>query len=140
MTLEQINDFMWNNKEKLQNYGISCYNWVVIDTIGLETGTCLVTERVYESGDNDQPSGHGKRSRACRLPYEQAWGMYCNLDIANMGFEEWVDEDAGIQSDGTWKWVGPFPASNEISKKIEDRMQARREQALQAMKKLGHVE
>lgn len=66
--------------------------------------------------------------------------MFCNLDIANMDFEEWVDEDAGIQEDGAYIWVGPFPSTNEHLERGRRETEAKREAAMKAMKDLGHVD
>ena len=41
--------------------------------------------------------------RAVRIPYTEAWAIFCNLDVANMGFEDWMNEDAGVQEDGAYK-------------------------------------
>ncbi|KAF9062973.1 hypothetical protein BDP27DRAFT_1405995 [Rhodocollybia butyracea] len=49
-------------------------------------------------------------------PYKKsfvdAWSMTANLDIANMGFEDFVDEEAGAQEDGMWKWQ-PFDGESK---------------------------
>jgi hypothetical protein len=52
----------------------------------------------------------------CVVPldaFDETWAMFANLDIENMGFEEWIDEDAGLQDDGTYNWIGPFPCESE---------------------------
>lgn len=74
------------------------------------------------------------------MPYEQAWGILASLSIANMDFEEWADEDAGVQADGLYKWVGPFPQTNDALIESERGVQAKRDAALKAMRDLGHVD
>ena len=66
--------------------------------------------------------------------------MFANLDIANMGFEEWVDEKAGLQEDGAYKWVGAFPATIESQEQTRKETAVKREAALKAMRGLGHID
>ena len=66
--------------------------------------------------------------------------MFCNLDIANMDFEDWADVDAGEQPDGTYKWVGPFEGSNEAQDQAIREANEKREAAFKVLKGLGHVE
>ncbi|KAJ6545476.1 hypothetical protein B0H19DRAFT_284525 [Mycena capillaripes] len=87
-------------------------DWVVIDEKGLNISTCLVCAQVY-SDPGDERGEHGTASdpgailttaefRACRLPYEMAWGAMTNLDIANLGAEELGNTDAVEQDDCSW--------------------------------------
>ncbi|KAJ7805426.1 hypothetical protein B0H14DRAFT_3882958 [Mycena olivaceomarginata] len=83
MSFTEINSFIRANEEALRAVDVSAGDWLIIDQKGLETSTCLVCEQD---------------------PYEEAHSMIVNLDIANMGFEDFVDEEAGEQEDGAWKW------------------------------------
>ena len=104
------------------------------------SSTCLVAEQFYETDETTTTGGLTDKFRAARLPYEAAWGMFANLDISNMGFEDWVDEDAGEQEDGSWKWIGPFPGSNEASKRDTGKVNERKEDAISKMRELGHID
>jgi len=121
---------------------LSTSNWLVIDQKGLDTDTCIVCEQYYNSGeledggDPDSAKGFTNKFRACRIAYESAWLMVTNLDIANMGFEDFVDEEAGEQQDGTWKWQ-PFEGE-ESDKKSEQ--EVKRDKALQELRDAGHVD
>ncbi|KAJ7069217.1 hypothetical protein C8F01DRAFT_1015022 [Mycena amicta] len=120
MSLAEINAFVRENSEELEGINMSNFNWLVIDQRGLETSTCIVVEQYYDPGDEDDPASEGKHTdefRACRLPYEQAWSMISNLSIANMGFEDFVDEYAGELEDGSWRWAS-FPPESEPNEVI----------------------
>jgi hypothetical protein len=78
--------------------------------------------------------------RATRVPLTYAWIMFVNLDISNMGFEEYINMKAGIQEDGTWKWIGPFPPSNEALERADREEDAKRQKALKALRDLGHAD
>lgn len=51
-----------------------------------------------------------------RLPWIEAWSMFTNLDIANMDFQDWVDEAKGKDENGEYTWVGPFSPGGNIGK------------------------
>jgi hypothetical protein len=112
LSVSEITNFIRDNKARLEEIEISTEQWVIIDQTGLDNSTGIIVERQYDD-DNDDEEEPNYDVKAARLPLDQLWGMYGNLDIANMDFDEYVDEDAGIQEDGTYKWIGPFPSSNE---------------------------
>ncbi|KAJ7739077.1 hypothetical protein DFH07DRAFT_944009 [Mycena maculata] len=138
MSFVDINTFVRANETALQAAEISASDWLIIDQKGLETSTCLVCEQYYKGEDEEdgEEGGLTNEFRACRIPYEQAWGMISNLDIANMGFEDYVDEDAGEQEDGSWKWVSfDGDASDEKSE-----YETKREKALQELRDHGYAD
>ena len=69
-----------------------------------------------------------------RLPWVESWGMFTNLDLANMGFDEWVDEEKGKDADGEYTWVGPF------SEEVDQEVVKKREAALEEARKEGLVD
>jgi hypothetical protein len=58
--------------------------------------------------------------------------MIVNLEISNMGFEEFADETAGRQEDRAWKWWSFPPDTNtyleDMAKEDIKRANALREQ------------
>ena len=140
-TFEEINKFLRTNETKLKALDFTTKNWVIIDQKGLDTETCLVAEQTFH-WDAAKRKGHYLPDdfRAARVPLTFAWIMFVNLDISNMGFEEYVDVKAGIQEDGTWKWIGPFPPSNEALERAEREEDTQRQKALKALRDLGHVD
>jgi len=76
--------------------------WVVLDQKGLDTSTCIVVEQNYGEIPGTEDEGMLNTSQAARVPLRHAVDMIGNLYLGNMGFEEWADVDAGLQSDGTY--------------------------------------
>jgi hypothetical protein len=105
-SLAEISAFVDANSDALRKIDVSWAHWVVIDQKGLETSTCLVCKCGSGFDEDEEEGGRGSTSefRACRMPYEMALSMVVNLDIANMNFEDFVDERAGEQEDGAWRW------------------------------------
>jgi hypothetical protein len=140
MSLAEINSFIRANEDALSGIDIPSGNWLIIDKKGLETSACLVCEQVYNSGEEnggEGEPGHTSEFRACRLPYEEAWSMIANLGM-NLGFEEFVDEDAGEQEDGTWESSSFDPSTDDAEEKTES--EVKREKALQELRDNGHAD
>ncbi|KAJ7150466.1 hypothetical protein C8R43DRAFT_1236192 [Mycena crocata] len=137
MSLADINAFVRSHEEQLRTIKLSGSDWLVIDQRGLATSTCFVCERFYDFGDEREGAGHTSEFRACRIPYEHSWLMITNLDIANMGFEEFVDEDAGQEEDGSWRWrsMGRTGTGEELPQEM-----VKRAAALQALRDAGHAD
>ncbi|KAF7342939.1 hypothetical protein MVEN_01723900 [Mycena venus] len=128
-----LNTFVRTHDSKLKEIGISKYTWLVIDQRGLETSTCLVCDQFYNPGE-----GWTSEFRACRLPWEEAWIMFANLDVANMRFEDYVDIHAGEQADGSWRWISCIPDTKEEF--ILSEAEVKREEALKALRDSGFVD
>ncbi len=136
-SFSDINAFVRSHEAKFKALALTTSNWLIIDQKGLDTSTCLVVEQVYDSEYTNEEGRMTDDFRAARLPYTEAWSMYCNLDIANMDFEDWVDEEAGVQRDGAYLWVGPFPGDDD---KTSADTEVKREATLKALRDLGHVD
>ena len=135
MSFNEIASFMHSNDSKLKDLDVERSVWIVIDQKGIENDTCIVFDRTMAE---ETTSEVGKPFKAGRLPYTHAWSMMANLP-GNMIFGEWMDEDAGIQMDGSYKWVGPF-GMNEAQAEGERETEARRKGTMKEMRKLGHVD
>lgn len=94
---------------------------MIIDNRGYENDTCLVCKGCFpyredededededdeeddeETEDNEKPD---MPYRMARIAFTNAWNMYNSLDSAILGFEDYIDVNAGIQDDGAWKGV-----------------------------------
>lgn len=137
MSFVEINTFVRAHETGLKDVDISSYDWLIIDQTGLDTSTCLVCERYYNYGEEGGEEGMTDEFRACRIPYEEAWITITNLDVGNMGFEEFVDEDAGMQEDGSWKWRVATPDTHANEKSGSD---IKRDEALRELRDSGHAD
>jgi hypothetical protein len=135
-TMGDISDFVRTNETQLKELNISTLSWIIIDQNGLDCSSCILMHRQYDVEKMEM----SHKFKAIRMPFIETWIMYANLDVANMDFEEWLDEDAGLQDDGTYKWIGPFPPSNEGLVQAEKEKEAKREACLKVAKDLGYIE
>ncbi|KAF8149245.1 hypothetical protein K438DRAFT_1989008 [Mycena galopus ATCC 62051] len=143
MSFSEINAFVRANEEALKGIDVSSGDWLIIDQKGFETSTCLVCEQVYNPGEEEE-GGEGEQGltsefRACRMPYEEAHGMIVNLNIANMGFEDWVDEEAGEQEDGAWKWQSFEHTIDDTEETVSPEV-VKRQKALQELRDGGYAD
>ncbi|KAJ6470991.1 hypothetical protein C8R45DRAFT_1015119 [Mycena sanguinolenta] len=140
MSFSEINKFVRENEEAFDGISLSAEDWLIIDRKGFDTSTCLVVERVYDYGeDEDNVDGEGgggptNEFRACRIPYEEAYSMIVNLHVGNMEFDEWVHEDVGEQEDGAWRWRS-FEGDN-----TNEAVLAERQKALQELRDGGYAD
>jgi hypothetical protein len=135
-TMDDVYKFIRTNETRLKELNSNVLNWVIIDQHSLESSSCILAQREFDG----EEMKYEDRFRAVRLPLTRAWSMYANMDIANMGFEDWIDEDVGLQEDGTYKWIGPWPGTNEGENKLDREIDAKREACLKIAKDLGHIE
>ncbi|KAJ7784132.1 hypothetical protein B0H16DRAFT_1401995 [Mycena metata] len=132
-SMAEINTFIRENEDLMTKMGVSSSDWLIIDQKGFETSTCLVCEQIYKL-----EVGRTREFRACRLPYEEASSMIVNLDMANMDFEDFVDEDAGEQEDGSWMWMSFPPSTKDTEEESEG--EAKREVALKELRDGGYAD
>ncbi|KAJ7753296.1 hypothetical protein B0H14DRAFT_3512752 [Mycena olivaceomarginata] len=139
-SLAEISAFVDANGDALLKIGVTWAHWVVIDQKGLETSTCLVCKCGSGFDEEEEEGGGGLTSefRACRMPYEMALSMIVNLDIANMDFEDFVDEKAGVQEDGVWKWRSFDPSDRGTEDMTAEEI--KREKALQELRDGGYAD
>jgi hypothetical protein len=142
-SLAEISAFVDANRGALRNIGVSWAQWAVIDQKGLETSTCVVCR--YGSGLNEEEEeedveegGWTSQFRACRMPHEEAYGMMANLEIGNMDFEAFVDERAGEQEDGAWRWGSFEPRDRGTNDMTAGEI--KREKALQELRDGGYAD
>ncbi|KAJ7349898.1 hypothetical protein DFH08DRAFT_1079173 [Mycena albidolilacea] len=141
MSLAEISAFVDANSDALLKIDVTWAHWVVIDQKGLETSTCLVCKCGSDfDEDEEEEEGGGSTSefQACRMPYEMALSMVVNLDIANMNFEDFVDEKAGVQEDGVWKWRSFDPSDRGTDDMTAEEI--KREKALQELRDGGYAD
>lgn len=111
---------------------------VIVDEQGLRDKTCILMERViiWNDGVDDDPTKgveYPDRFNKLRLPWEQVWEVFANLDISNMDFEDYVDEEAGLTGDGCSKF------NKEATEGMDNQSIAARDAALKALEDSGHA-
>jgi hypothetical protein len=67
--------------------------FVVIDSEGLKNRTCVLASMPDEHYET--PGTFRGRYDKIRLPWDEFYAVWCNLDISNMNFEEFVEEESG---------------------------------------------
>lgn len=70
--------------------------FLILDSEGVEQGTIIIAERAINSSEDamdDDRNLYLDRYNKVRVPWIEAHSMWCNLDISNMGFEEYCQDD-----------------------------------------------
>jgi hypothetical protein len=67
--------------------------FICLDSAGLETKTCILCS--LPDAYYDDPGSFCGRYDKVRVPWDDVYMIWCNLDIANMNFEEFVEEEDG---------------------------------------------
>lgn len=104
-TISDIESFMLNKP-----YAI----FLVLDEQGAKDGTIIL----LELADSDENEGKPKKFNKVRVPWERAYIMYCNLEIANMGFDEFVEEQEGDEVE--W-WKYKDDQDDELPEEIKEK-------------------
>lgn len=90
---------------------------MILDDKGIEDGTVIVAEQRY----NDEAEEKTKDFNKMRVPWQEAGCVRANLDIANVGFEEYCDQEKGADEDGFWDYnVGDADIASEEDKAKRD--------------------
>ncbi|RDW73531.1 hypothetical protein BP6252_07438 [Coleophoma cylindrospora] len=133
-SLQDITLFMRRNYDAMvEPANLVPHVWVVIDAKGMQEDNCIVCEQSL-----DEETGEVTDSfRGVRLPFEETWSLFANLSIANMGMEDWIDEDAGPQEDGVYKWSG-FPGEDGPVENAK--LKEKRNALLEKWKKDGFID
>ncbi|KAI0484194.1 hypothetical protein GGR56DRAFT_612732 [Xylariaceae sp. FL0804] len=111
--------------------------FLILDDTGVRERTVIVAERAYDDDDDDdddynETPGSAQGFRRMRVPWDEAYLTWCNLDIANVSFEECCDEEHGDGGDGWWKYqsVGGADLSEENRAKRDAEIRKLEEQGL----------
>ncbi|PLB43218.1 hypothetical protein P170DRAFT_468889 [Aspergillus steynii IBT 23096] len=143
-TPSEVFEFVQENEKKLGGKGLTTMNLLIIDDRGFREESCLVCSINDEDDDEDEEEeeeeeedDEGDRSPfvMARLPWVEAWIMFTNLDIGNMGFDEYVDEEKGKDENGEYTWKGSFSEGSE-----DEEATKKREEALKKAREEGIIE
>lgn len=128
-SLEEVESFVLNldnsNLPDEVNANVGIY--VLLDDKGLQDKTCIVGERAWDDEAENRLDVYEK----ARVPWEEVHAMWANLDIANMNFDDFCDQDQGRDENYWWRWEdseigagigideGARPLRDEALKKLE---------------------
>jgi hypothetical protein len=88
--------------------------FVVLDSVGIEDKTCILASLPDEYHEN--PGAFRGRYDKVRVPWGDLYSIWSNLDIANMNFEEFVEEEEGDQQ-GWFTYQSIFGDDNDDVRK-----------------------
>ncbi len=84
--------------------------FIILDDKGVKDGTLIVLDSIV-SDDADDPESDVKRFNKVRVPWEKTYIMWCNLDIANMNFEDFVGDE--VPDEANWWTYSDWDAGQE---------------------------
>ena len=113
-TIETFVQGAWDFLESIEINALDRTLYLVIDDEGFQDQTCIVAER--NTNFEEKPSGECKAHRSgvhdynrVRMPWSRATSMFNNLAIANIGFEDFIEDSNGANFnsptvDGQGRW------------------------------------
>ncbi|KAK5174018.1 uncharacterized protein LTR77_001098 [Saxophila tyrrhenica] len=72
--------------------------FLLLDDEGVQNRTVVFAEQRFDDETDELTKDYNK----CRVPWADVYSMWCNLDIGNMGWEDFTDEDRGGDAEGWW--------------------------------------
>ncbi|KAJ7064093.1 hypothetical protein C8F01DRAFT_1229624 [Mycena amicta] len=141
LSMSSIRTFVTSSDQLLRAHNLSPGQYLIIDQRGLESSTALVCKIYQCTAFDEYEEIHYEddvEGVACRMPYENVNSMMANLEIGNMEFEAFVDRDAGMQDDGSWRWAS-FPPSGDVERamRMESGEHALRQRTLKEWRDTG---
>ncbi|KAJ4344529.1 uncharacterized protein N0V89_012272 [Didymosphaeria variabile] len=95
LTVEEVEKIMIDNDTE-KNGCTSLF--LLLDDEGAEKKTILVVNRAGNDPEDDAKFDYVDEFHKVRVPWECVYSMWCNLDIANMGFDEFCKEEDLLDS------------------------------------------
>jgi hypothetical protein len=87
--------------EEASNINCNAYLYVVVDSTSLQAESCILGHRAH--GPEAEDFVWLDRFDKVRVPWGKLYSPWCNLEIGNMGFEEWTQEfDNGGEGVDGW--------------------------------------
>lgn len=118
VSLREIEQFMLQNpREKDTGQRL----FTVLDDQGVQDETVIIARRRINSDFREQPQAslYLDEYQKTRVPWIEAHSMLCNLELANMDFEDFVDDDSG---DGEGWWIyRPIESAEHYTKYLSRR-------------------
>ena len=101
--LDEVESFVLTIDNDYESDGrtVNTSIYILLDSKGLEDETCIVGERRFD----DETGEHVNAFNKVRVPWDDVHIMWANLEIANVGFEEYCDQIQGCDEEFWWRWV-----------------------------------
>ncbi|KAJ7748405.1 hypothetical protein B0H16DRAFT_1553308 [Mycena metata] len=130
----EINEFMNTHSAELDEMTLTFELWMVLDEMGLETGTCVICKHPYNGGDDDEPAtwGYTEEFEGLRVPLDQACAVYASL-YTGREFEDYIAN--GEWPDGTYRFD-----PQQIKEPTDPEVLERKEKAWQLWQGQGVVD
>jgi hypothetical protein len=145
-TLKDVEGFCLDIIHSGEQNDIAPGLFIVVDAAGFEKREAIICERDVKEPDEDDEDGEFENLDSfvkMRLPWSETYISWCNLSIANVGFDEMGErredgEGEGEVVDGTgaegWHDFDP-----ESSYPLDEKQVKRKEKALKKLEKEGRV-
>ena len=137
-SFEEVETFALANSDPDEHHELNFGNAVVVDEKGLQDGTCIIMARVMIwHEDSDEMEWPNKMNKV-RLPWEDVGSMYVNLDISNMDWEDFVQDEEENMEGGWWRHKPVPPGNPRLAAKRQAAI-AKRDAALRAFEELDEA-
>lgn len=136
-TISDVESFIISERNKEdKETELNLDTFVILDEQGVKDGTIILLDSPYNEDDDKKEDKYKK----VRVPWEKAYIMWCNLDIGNMDFEEFIEFEEGHE--GEWFTYTEFlPHPNEDTQKLYDEsasnVKEKREKAIADLEEKG---
>lgn len=108
--------------------------YVVVDSTGAQAHSCILGHRACDAEAEEVIELD--RFDKMRIPWEKLYSPWCNLDIANMNFEEFTQEcDEGGQGQDGWFTFKDVMEGDDLSEENRGKM----ETEIQRFRNAGHI-
>jgi hypothetical protein len=130
---------LMRDEENNQNNNNIHYNttlYVVLDSTGAQARSCILGQRATNDPEEEEFAWLDRFDRM-RVPWEDLYSPWCNLDIANMGFDDFTQEfdDGGEGGEDGWFTYKKIPGGVELS---EDN-RGRRDEEVRRFRDAGRI-
>ncbi|KAJ7167884.1 hypothetical protein C8R46DRAFT_1094401 [Mycena filopes] len=133
-SLEEVNEFMNAHSAELDEMTFTFELWMVLDDLGLKTGTCVICKHPYSAGDDDEPAtwGYTDDFEGLRVPLSESWAVFASL-YTGREFEDYIA--GGEWPDGTYRFD-----SQQCKATADPEVLERKEKAWQLWRSEGFVD
>ncbi|KAK5112393.1 hypothetical protein LTR62_004356 [Meristemomyces frigidus] len=94
----------------------------------MQNRTCILGNRGYDDDADEEKDSFAR----VRVPWTEVYPVFCNLDIANMDFEDFAETEEDVDEDGCFPYVSS-------SSELDDRTRKRKDELLEQLKQDGSL-